>query len=93
MIIDFVAMQIEKFQRLAEEIQSEPECYLDFDSVSDFYKAKWLQDFPQGTTWAVTGLDNGADEFNILIEYRHYFLEIEYCQQLKVYTGIKQLRV
>lgn len=90
MIIDFIAMQTQKFQTLAEKIQSEPEHYLNFDSVSDFYKASWLQDFPSGTTWTVTGLDNGADEFDILFEYRNYFLIIEYSQQLKVYRGIKQ---
>jgi hypothetical protein len=51
MLIDFVQIQKQKFEDLAQNIVDRPEKYLDFDSVSDFYKAQWLNDFPQGTTW------------------------------------------
>ncbi|MBJ9986399.1 hypothetical protein IAE19_13250 [Acinetobacter sp. S40] len=65
------------FDQLAEKICQTPEHYLDFDSVSDVYKAKWLNDFPQGTTWAVSGLDDGAEEFCIIIQYKLKKLNIE----------------
>ncbi|WP_111858335.1 hypothetical protein [Acinetobacter sp. CFCC 10889] len=87
MLIDLIAMQKQKFQQLAEKIIAKPEQYLNFDSVSDFYKATWLNEFPNGTTWTVTGLDDGADEFDICIEYRDVYLIIEYTSQLKVYMG------
>lgn len=61
MLIDFTQYQLRRFDELAARIQAEPEKYLNFDSVSDFYKATWLQDFPQGTTWTATGLDDGAE--------------------------------
>lgn len=89
MLIDFIFIQKKKFQILAEKIQAQPERFIDFDSVSDFYKARWLNDFPTGTTWTVTGLDNGADEFDILIEYRDLYLIIECHQPIKIYTGTK----
>ena len=50
MLIDFIALQKQKFQLLAEKIIAQPEQYLNFDSVSDFYKAEWLNEFPNGTT-------------------------------------------
>lgn len=45
MLIDFTQYQLCRFDELAARIQAEPEKYLNFDSVSDFYKATWLQDF------------------------------------------------
>ena len=65
------------FDRLIQKICQSPEQYLDFDSVSDVYKATWLNDLPQGTTWAVSGLDDGAEEFYILIQYKTKKLSIE----------------
>ena len=32
-------------------------------------KATWLDEFPQGTTWSATGLDDGAEHFYAIIEY------------------------
>lgn len=87
MLIDFIVLQKQKFQLLAEKIIAKPEQYLNFDSVSDFYKAAWLNEFPNGTTWTVTGLDDGADEFDICIEYRDVYLIIEYTSQLKITLG------
>lgn len=89
MLIDLIVTQTKKFQQLAEKIKVHPEYYLRFDSVSDFYKATWLDDFPKGTTWTVTGLDDGADEFDICIEYRDCYLIIEYSTHYKIYTGKK----
>ena len=87
MLIDLIAMQKQKFQQLAEKIIAKPEQYLNFDSVSDFYKAAWLNEFPNGTTWTVTGLDDGADEFDICIEYRDVYLMIEYSSAVKITSG------
>lgn len=77
MIIDFIQIQKQKFESLAEKILAEPEKYLDFETVSDFYKRKWLDEFPQGTTWVVSGLDDGAEEFYIQIKYYDLCLEID----------------
>lgn len=75
-IIDFKAMQKMKFKTLALKIQHNPEAYLDFDHVADFYQAVWLQSFPQGTTWYATGLDDGAQEFYAKIIYEDYVLSL-----------------
>jgi len=77
MIINFVQIQKQKFEELVEKIMAQPEQYLDFDSVSDFYKAPWLDHFPQGTRWSTSGLDDGAEEFCIQIKYRELVFNIE----------------
>ena len=77
MIIDFVQIQKQKFEELVEKIMAQPEQYLDFDSVSDFYKAPWLDHCPQGTRWSTSGLDDGAEEFCIQIKYRALIFNIE----------------
>ena len=77
MIIDFVQIQKQKFEELVEKIMAQPEQYLDFDSISDFYKAQWLDQFPQGTMWSTSGLDDGAEEFCIQIKYRELVFNIE----------------
>lgn len=69
MLIDFRQAQLDRFIELARKIQAQPQQYLQFDSVSDFYKATWLNDFPKGTTWYTSGLDDGADEFEAVIYY------------------------
>ena len=88
MLIDFVQHQLQKFDELACQIQAEPEKYITFDSVSDFYKAAWLQDFPQGTTWTATGLDDGAEQFDAIIEYRGHFLRISCAEKISIYCSI-----
>ena len=87
MLIDFRQAQLGLFIELAWKIQAQPQQYLQFDSVSDFYKATWLNNFPKGTTWYTSGLDDGADEFDICIEYRDIYLIIEYTSQLKITLG------
>ena len=76
-IIDFHHAQIQKFLNLAQAIVQAPEQYIQFDHVSDFYKAAWLQDFPHTTTWYVTGLDDGAEDFYISIQFENYHLNIQ----------------
>lgn len=84
MLIDFKTAQIQKFLDLAHQIQAAPEQYINFEHVSDFYKAEWLKDFPSGTTWYVSGLDDGADEFYISIQFAHYRLNIQCTHTLQV---------
>lgn len=88
MMINFTQAQLQKFDTLAQKIENQPHQYIDFDSVSDFYKVSWLNDFPQGTVWTATGLDDGAEEFYALIEYKNHFLKIEKSSILKVDFGI-----
>ena len=88
MIINFLEVQLNKFDTLAKRIQNNPEEYIDFDSVSDFYKVKWLSEFPKGTIWTATGLDDGAEEFYALIEYKNHFLKIHQTPELSVTFGI-----
>lgn len=76
-IIDFIQIQKQKFDTFVSQIMAEPIQFFDFDSVSDFYKAEWLNAFPQGTTWAVSGLDDGADEFCIQIQFKELVLNID----------------
>ncbi|OTG86213.1 hypothetical protein B9T31_09260 [Acinetobacter sp. ANC 4558] len=88
MMIHFSQHQLEKFNCLVQKIKDQPEHYLCFDSVSDFYQAKWLDDFPQGTNWYVTGLDDGAEEFYVLIEYKNHYLKIQKTSETIVSLGV-----
>lgn len=76
MIINFQQAQRQKFITLAMKIEAQPELYLQFDSVSDFYKADWWQDCPHGVECYVSGLDDGADAFYAVIAYGEVELQI-----------------
>lgn len=76
-VIDLEPYKQQCFDQLAAKICQSPEHYLDFDSVSDVYKAAWLNEFPAGTIWHVSGLDDGAEEFCLLIQYKTKKLSIE----------------
>ena len=89
MIIDFIHVQKQKFDQLVQKIMAKPECFLDFDSVSDFYKAEWLDEFPQGATWSATGLDDGAEQFYAVIEYGNHYLYISRTERVTVKLGIR----
>ena len=84
MIIDFKQMQLKKFDDLARTIEAMPEAYIQFDSVSDFYKVAWLADFPKGTQWFCSGLDDGAENFDVLIQYDQHQLKVSVGDQLTV---------
>ena len=77
-LISLEQFKQQQFIDLAEKIIRQPEHYLQFESVSDVYRAKWLDDFPVGTTWQVTGLDDGAEQFCLLIIYKNYQLMIDW---------------
>ena len=88
MLIDFIQYQLRQFEEMAAMIQAAPEKYITFDSVSDFYKAEWLNDFPRGTTWAATGLDDGAEQFYAIVEYRTHFLKISCTDKIEICYGV-----
>ena len=70
MILDFDQHKKDQFYALALKLQEYPELYLNFDSVADFYQAEFLTEFPKGTVWTVTGLDDGAEQFYAKIEFK-----------------------
>lgn len=65
MLIDFKSVQLAQFESVIQRLMANPKQYLDFDSVADFYQATWLGDLPKSASWAVTGLDDGAEHFDI----------------------------
>ncbi|MEY2338204.1 hypothetical protein AB0879_008055, partial [Acinetobacter baumannii] len=46
MLLSLDAYKQQQFDQIAAKIMVEPEKYIDFNSVSDFYNAAWLKDFP-----------------------------------------------
>ena len=87
MLLNLDAFKQQRFDQIAAKIMDNPDIYLDFDSVSDFYKAPWLDEFPLGTTWSVTGLDDGAEQFYAVIEYGDHYLYISRAEHLTVKLG------
>lgn len=77
MILNLVIYKQQQFDTAAKKIMAEPEKYIDFNSVSDFYKAAWLKDFPQGTQVSATGLDDGAEEFYAVVQFKHQYLKFD----------------
>ena len=90
MLIDFNQAKLKQFDDLALMIITAPQDYLQFDSVADFYQATWLQDFPKGTTWSATGLDDGALEFYALIQYQQHYLHINCLSEISATFGISK---
>lgn len=45
MLIHFNQAKLQQFDEIARKIIQNPEQYLQFDSVSDFYQATWLDLF------------------------------------------------
>lgn len=75
-LIDFKQAHLKQFDLLAMDILAYPERYLQFDSIADFYQAQWLDDFPKGTTWCATRLDDGAEHFYAKIKFCGHYLII-----------------
>ena len=67
MLIDFKQIQLAQFESVVERLKGSPQQYLDFASVADFYQATWLDDLPSSASWAVTGLDDGADGLSVIL--------------------------
>jgi len=77
MILNLVIYKQRQFDAMAQKIMAEPTKYIDFNSVSDFYKAAWLKDFPQGTQVSATGLDDGAEEFYAVVQFKQQCLKFD----------------
>jgi hypothetical protein len=77
MILNLVIYKQQQFDAIAQKIMAEPAKYIDFNSVSDFYNAEWLKDFPQGTQVSATGLDDGAEEFYAVVQFKHQYLKFD----------------
>lgn len=77
MILNLVIYKQQQFDVMAQKIIAEPEKYIDFNSVSDFYNAEWLKDFPQGTQVSATGLDGGAEEFYAVVQFKQQYLKFD----------------
>ena len=77
MILNLVIYKQQQFDAMAQKIMAEPAKYIDFNSVSDFYNAVWLKDFPQGTQFSATGLDDGAEEFYAVVQFKQQYLKFD----------------
>ncbi|MEQ1079933.1 hypothetical protein [Acinetobacter seifertii] len=77
MILNLVIYKQQQFDAVAQKIMAEPTKHIDFNSVSDFYKAAWLKDFPQGTQVSATGLDDGAQEFYAVVQFKQQYLKFD----------------
>ncbi|MDA3556300.1 hypothetical protein MKL42_02045 [Acinetobacter sp. AOR15_HL] len=77
MILNLVIYKLQQFDVMAQKIIAEPAKYIDFNSVSDFYNAEWLKDFPQGTQVSATGLDDGAEEFYAVVQFKQQYLKFD----------------
>lgn len=77
MILNLVIYKQQQFDAVAQKIMAESTKYIDFNSVSDFYKAAWLKDFPQGTQVSATGLDDGAEEFYAVVKFKQQYLKFD----------------
>ncbi|WP_151760855.1 hypothetical protein [Acinetobacter seifertii] len=77
MILNLVIYKQQQFDAVAQKIMAEPAKYIDFNSVSDFYKAAWLKDFPQGTQVSATGLDDGAEDFYAVVQFKQQYLKFD----------------
>ena len=89
-LLSLAAFKQQKFAQMVDKIIANPEAYLNFNSVADFYQARWLDEFPQRTTWWATGLDDGAEQFYAVIEYGTQYLYIRRLDEVMVEYGIRQ---
>ena len=71
MLIDFIAEQHCQFEKIISKVQQAPEVYLAFETVADVYRAQWLKDLPAMCKWYVSGLDDGAEDFNLSVHFQN----------------------
>ena len=77
MLLSLDVYKQQQFDRIAVKIVAEPKYYCEFSSVSDFYNAAWLKDFPQGSQISATGLDDGAEEFYAVVQFKQQYLKFD----------------
>ena len=77
MLLSLEVYKQQQFDQIAAKIMAKPKEYCEFNSVSDFYNAAWLKKFPQGSQISVTGLDDGAEEFYAVIQFKQQYLKFD----------------
>lgn len=77
MLLSLDIYKQQQFDQIATKIMAEPKQYCEFNSVSDFYNAAWLKDFPQGSQVSATGLDDGAEEFYAVVQFKQQYLKFD----------------
>ncbi len=87
MLIDFKQIQLAQFESVIERLRGSPQQYLDFASVADFYQATWLDDLPSSASWAVTGLDDGAEHFDIRLACFERVVFIHIADDIVIQNG------
>ena len=87
MLIDFKQSQLAQFESVLERLTTAPKQYLDFASVADFYQAAWLNDLPSSASWAVTGLDDGAEHFDIRLACYERVVFIHIADDIVIQNG------
>ena len=93
MLIDFKQVQIAQFRQLVEKLMQAPAEYLNFATVADFYQAEWLQDLPKAATYLVSGLDDGAECFEIKISLDTHVLRLSYATDMQAVYDIAEQRL
>ena len=88
-IINFKQTPLDQFDALIRRIVSAPNDYLNFDSVSDFYQAPWLNDLPKSAVWEVSGLDNGAEVFDVRLSCYERVVFIYIADEIVIQDGKK----
>lgn len=88
MLLDFYQKPIAQFLKVSEQLMAREDLAL--SSVADFYAATWLHDFPQGTTWHASGLDDGAEQFYAVIEFRGYRLSFAVAETTTLQLQLPQ---
>ncbi|MDY7372927.1 hypothetical protein UE233_09805 [Acinetobacter oleivorans] len=82
MLLSLDVYKQQQFDLIAAKIMAEPKQYCEFSSVSDFYNAAWLKDFPQGSQISATGLDDGAEEFYAVVQFKQQYLKFDIKESL-----------
>ncbi|WP_461196776.1 hypothetical protein [Acinetobacter pittii] len=77
MLLSLEVYKQQQFDLIAAKIMAKPKEYCEFNSVSDFYNAVWLKKFPQGSQISATGLDDGAEEFYAIIQFKEQYLKFD----------------
>ncbi|MCK0914041.1 hypothetical protein BFR85_013415 [Acinetobacter pittii] len=77
MLLSLEVYKQQQFDQIAAKIMAEPKQYCEFNSVSDFYNAAWLKDFPRGSQISAAGLDDGAEEFYAVIQFKQQYLKFD----------------
>lgn len=77
MLLSLEVYKQQQFDQMATKIMAKPKQYCEFNSVSDFYNAAWLNGFPHGSQISATGLDDGAEEFYAIIQFKEQYLKFD----------------